>query len=151
MRLVKLFLESSPLASVLLNLFENEKKDEIGFCPFPTNLSFCQGGALANLPQCQLGTAESENLKSYFILERLLREPFFRYFKVDLRKKCPYWDSAMICFSDQCAIDVLPEEPEFIPKFQPLLRGEMDSLNDVKFPKFQQVCFIFEIYGVLFF
>ena len=45
----------------------------------------------------------------------------------------------MICFSDQCAIDVLPEEPEFIPKLQPLLSDEVDSLNDVKFPKFQQV------------
>lgn len=45
----------------------------------------------------------------------------------------------MVCFSDQCAIDVLSEEPEFIPKAQPLLSGEMDTLNDVKFPKFQQV------------
>lgn len=46
----------------------------------------------------------------------------------------------MVCFSDQCAIDVLNEEP-IIPKFQPSLVGEGDTLNDVKFPKFQQVLF----------
>lgn len=44
----------------------------------------------------------------------------------------------MVCFSDQCAIDVLNEEP-IIPKSQPSLAGERDTLNDVKFPKFQQV------------
>lgn len=44
----------------------------------------------------------------------------------------------MVCFSDQCAIDVMPEEP-IIPKAQPVLSREQDSLSDVKFPKFQQV------------
>lgn len=44
----------------------------------------------------------------------------------------------MACFSDQCSINFLQEEP-IIPKSQPNLAGEGDTLNDVKFPKFQQV------------
>ncbi len=138
MRSVKLFLESS-LASLFFGLFKEEEQQSLGKCPFSPELSFCESETLSNLPQCRLGTTDNGNLKSFFILEKLLREPFFRYFKVDLKKECPYWDSAMICFSDQCAIEVLPEEPEFIPKFQPLLSGDVDTLNDVKFPKFQQV------------
>jgi hypothetical protein len=44
----------------------------------------------------------------------------------------------MVCFSDQCAVNVLSEEP-VIPKSSPRLIGDVDSLNEVKFPKFQQV------------
>jgi len=59
-----------------------------------------------------------------------------------LKKPCPFWDEAMACFSDQCAIDVLSEDP-IIPKLQPNLAGEGDTLNDVKFPKFQQVIYLY--------
>lgn len=55
-----------------------------------------------------------------------------------MKKQCPFWDEAMACFSDQCAIDILNEEP-LIPKLQSRLAGDGDTLNDVKFPKFQQV------------
>lgn len=57
-----------------------------------------------------------------------------------MKKPCPFWDEAMACFSDQCAIDVLSEDP-IIPKLQSNLAGEGETLNDVKFPKFQQVIF----------
>lgn len=57
-----------------------------------------------------------------------------------MKKPCPFWDEAMVCFSDQCAIDVLHEEP-IIPKLPSRLVGDGDTLNDVKFPKFQQVSF----------
>lgn len=50
----------------------------------------------------------------------------------------------MSCFSDQCSIDVLSEDP-IIPKSLPNLTGEGDTLNDVKFPKFQQVKKLFFI------
>lgn len=139
MKSIRLLLESSPLTALLSSLFLERSEAPLRKCQFPKDIVFCQGENLVKLPQCRLGPVEDGNLRSYFILERLLHEPFFRYFKVDLKKKCPYWDSVMSCFSDQCAIDFLHEEPEIIPKAQPLLTGEADTLNDVKFPKFQQV------------
>lgn len=146
------WLKSTSLMSIILSLL-NKQQNYPGTCPFPKETVFCMNEAISTLPQCQLGQVEESNLRNYFVLERLLHEPFFRYFKVlslffiillyffkvNLKKPCPFWDAAMFCFSDQCAIDVLSEEPEFIPKAQPLLSGEMDTLNDVKFPKFQQV------------
>mgnify|MGYP000662141476 CR=1 FL=1 len=39
----------------------------------------------------------------------------------------------MTCFSDQCAIDFMKEDP-VITKSQPLLTRENENLNEVKFP-----------------
>lgn len=128
------------------------KKDDNypGICPYSKKLDFCLSSKLKNFPFCTLGEIEFNNQKSYFTLDKLLREPFFRYFKVvyfshklfifqvNLKKDCPFWDEAMVCFSDQCAVNVLSEEP-VIPKSSPRLIGDVDSLNEVKFPKFQQV------------
>lgn len=47
-------------------------------------MDFCLSPKLANTPFCTLGQVESNNQKPYFILEKLLHEPFFRYFKVKI-------------------------------------------------------------------
>jgi hypothetical protein len=55
----------------------------IGKCPYTKEMDFCLNQKLANMPFCTLGQVESNNQKPYFILEKLLHEPFFRYFKVN--------------------------------------------------------------------
>jgi hypothetical protein len=40
-------------------------------------------------------------------LHALLNTNFFRHFKINLSKKCPYWDEAAICFSPNCAVQPL--------------------------------------------
>jgi len=55
----------------------------IGKCPYTKEMDFCLSPKLVNSPFCTLGQVESNNQKPYFILEKLLHEPFFRYFKVN--------------------------------------------------------------------
>lgn len=55
---------------------------ESGVCPFSKKLNFCLNNNLEKVPFCTLEKIEDSNQKPYFILEKLLHEPFFRYFKV---------------------------------------------------------------------
>lgn len=57
-------------------------KSNSDVCPYAKNLDYCLNSKLLNAPICTLGEIESINQKPYFILEKLLHEPFFRYFKV---------------------------------------------------------------------
>lgn len=72
----------------------------------------------------------SENIKHE--LEMTLNTPFFRYFKIDLEKKCPFWDEPQQCFNEHCSVSYLPEST----RFENL---RFKSLSDVEFPPFIKV------------
>ena len=52
-------------------------------CPFSKQMNYCLSSKLENVAFCTIEKVEANNQKPYFILEKLLHEPFFRYFKVN--------------------------------------------------------------------
>lgn len=49
---------------------------------FPKDMDFCATPKLAKAHLCKLGGVEKVNAKLYYTLDKLLRQSFFRYFKV---------------------------------------------------------------------
>jgi len=38
------------------------------------------------------------------ILKNLVETTFFRYYKVDLWKDCPFWTGGLVCTSERCSV-----------------------------------------------
>jgi hypothetical protein len=53
---------------------------------------------------------ESLTQRIYPLLHDLTRVEFFRYFRLDLQKECPFWPNANICSQRDCTVRTLPEE-----------------------------------------
>lgn len=64
----------------------------------------------------------------------VLKLPYFRFFKIDLDKKCPFWEEPLRCFNEYCSVEFLSEEQVPISLFQ-----NKSSLSDVEFPQFIKV------------
>lgn len=41
-------------------------------------------------------------------LSKLVKSPFFKYFKLDLDKQCKFWNAQHFCATENCAVEVLP-------------------------------------------
>lgn len=97
-----------------------------GFCNTSNDI-------LDNAPICQMSYITNINQFMRSKLDIVLQQPFFRYFKIDLDRKCPFWDEPLRCFHEYCAVDVLSEEqvPDSLFK--------RHSLSEVEFPNYMQV------------
>eukprot|EP00158_Paraphelidium_tribonemae_P007589 Partr_v1_DN28293_c0_g1_i2_m75163 putative S. cerevisiae len=52
----------------------------------------------------------SLNQKLQPVLSDLMQVEFFRYFKMDLNKHCPFWDEHGMCHMEQCAVSPILED-----------------------------------------
>lgn len=60
---------------------------------------------------CKVESLDSlNNKKIYPRLKSLLSRNYFRYFKVNLNKECPFWADDSRCAMKNCAVDICPEE-----------------------------------------
>eukprot|EP00833_Pecoramyces_ruminatium_P009565 jgi/Orpsp1_1/1183597/evm.model.c7180000085889.1 len=79
----------------------NGKRDK-GYCCFEGEISDCQ---------CKYESVEEMNKEISPILKDLVETTFFRYYKVDLWKECPFWpDAGLLCTSERCAVPSVEEE-----------------------------------------
>ncbi|KAI0066136.1 endoplasmic oxidoreductin [Artomyces pyxidatus] len=58
---------------------------------------------------CDYETVESVNGVLYNELHELVQTPFFKYFRADLYRECPFWDENTLCMSKDCAIITVDE------------------------------------------
>lgn len=58
---------------------------------------------------CNYETVESVNDDLFDQLHQLVATPFFRYYKVDLYRDCPFWDDVDKCASRDCIIQGVDE------------------------------------------
>ncbi|KAG8803394.1 hypothetical protein FRC16_005591 [Serendipita sp. 398] len=63
---------------------------------------------------CNFETVESVNDDLFDLLHQIVSTPFFRYYKVDLYKECPFWENGDKCSSIDCVIQAVEENK--IPK-----------------------------------
>jgi len=80
---------------------------------------FCQLKGELDDCSCKVESVDSfNNLKVFPRLNSLLEKDFFRYWKVNLLRDCPFWKDNRRCASPDCAVDGCKEEqlPDSIKK-----------------------------------
>jgi len=58
---------------------------------------------------CDYETIESVNDELFNQLHALVETPFFKYFRVDLYRDCPYWEENGFCANRECGITTVDE------------------------------------------
>ncbi|KDQ21603.1 hypothetical protein BOTBODRAFT_50204 [Botryobasidium botryosum FD-172 SS1] len=59
--------------------------------------------------ECDYETVESVNEELYTHLHELVTTPFFKYFKLDLYRECPFWKENGFCMHRECAVTTIDE------------------------------------------
>ncbi|XP_069937040.1 ero1-like protein isoform X6 [Cherax quadricarinatus] len=76
---------------------------------------FCQLKGAIDDCSCSVETIDSfNNLKIFPRLNSLLHQNFFRYWKVNLKKKCPFWEDDGKCAIRYCSVQPCTDIPEGI-------------------------------------
>jgi ERO1-like protein beta len=55
---------------------------------------------------CQIETIDQVHSKLHPILQNLTKTTFFKYFKVNLYRKCPFWDEPGLCNNQACSVEI---------------------------------------------
>lgn len=58
---------------------------------------------------CDFETVESVTENLYNDLHNLVETPFFKYFRVDLYRECPFWQENGFCMNRECGITTVDE------------------------------------------
>lgn len=58
---------------------------------------------------CDFETVESYNDELYNNLHELVETPFFKYWRVDLYRECPFWQENGYCMNRECGITTVDE------------------------------------------
>ncbi|ORX84038.1 endoplasmic oxidoreductin [Anaeromyces robustus] len=76
--------------------FISSGKRDKGYCCFEGQISDCQ---------CKYESVEEMNKELTPVLKDLVLTTYFRYYKVDLWKECPFWpDAELLCTSERCSV-----------------------------------------------
>lgn len=76
---------------------------------------FCQLKGAIDDCSCSVETIDSfNNLRIFPRLNSLLHQNFFRYWKVNLNKKCPFWEDDGKCAIRYCSVQPCTDVPEGI-------------------------------------
>lgn len=75
-------------------------------------LSSCKPTGQISDARCDYETVEMDiNSANFFpILDKLRQEKYFRLYKVDLYKDCPFWNDNSLCMSKDCTVSKIEEE-----------------------------------------
>ncbi|KAJ3174751.1 hypothetical protein HK101_010851 [Irineochytrium annulatum] len=90
---------------------------------------------------CEFRTVEEVNANVYPLIEQLVTTSYFRYFKVDLTKDCPFWNENMMCIERDCAVEEVDESQipiEWKSSALSSVDRSMGSMNT--FSLFQKKC-----------
>lgn len=75
------------------------------------SLTSCKPTGQISDARCDYETVEMDiNSDNFFpILDKLRRETFFRLYKVDLYRDCPFWNDNSLCMSPDCTVSKVDE------------------------------------------
>ncbi|KAI8813096.1 endoplasmic reticulum Oxidoreductin 1-domain-containing protein [Cladochytrium replicatum] len=76
---------------------------------------------------CPHVTINAINNRIAHDLDSLVNSTFFRYFKINMHKGCPFWNTNDLCFQPDCAVEEIGDEDE-IP-----LVWRSKTLSDIDF------------------
>lgn len=134
MRIRDLCLLSLPLVNAGDVVREGESGDSAVSTVFENNsTNFCRMDKAETVgATCDVTFQEINeiNQKIRPELVSLVQSDFFKYFKLDLYKECPFWkDNNGYCVNRACAVDVV-EDWDSLPEYwQPEVLGSLDSVQ----------------------
>ncbi|KAF9965093.1 hypothetical protein BGZ70_005416 [Mortierella alpina] len=67
-------------------------------------------GLIGDSSCCDYETVSKLNVDFSSKLHEVVDMPFFRYFKVNLYKPCPFWDNAGLCMNRDCSVETMDKE-----------------------------------------
>ncbi|XP_071963231.1 ERO1-like protein beta isoform X2 [Antedon mediterranea] len=77
----------------------------------PGSTCFCQLSGTVDDCDCEVQSVDSfNNYKIYPVLRSLLESDYFKYYKVNLIKECPFWSDNSKCKKEQCKVSPCKEE-----------------------------------------
>ncbi|TFY81352.1 hypothetical protein EWM64_g2663 [Hericium alpestre] len=102
----------------------------------PAQQASCSCDDLANtgpieMTMCNYEMMESVNGDLFQQLHELVETPFFKYFRVDLYRECPFWEENTLCMDRDCQIITVDESQ--IPE-----KWRADTLSKVEVPSEEQ-------------
>ncbi|KAF9103186.1 hypothetical protein BGX27_010685, partial [Mortierella sp. AM989] len=78
----------------------SQKNRSLAQCNNPT-------GLIGDSSCCDYETVGKLNVGFSEKLHEIVNMPFFRYFKVDLYKDCPFWNGAGLCMNEDCSVETI--------------------------------------------
>ncbi|KAM3856880.1 ERO1-like protein alpha [Vipera latastei] len=96
------------LLLLLLALLSRGASEE---APTAEQRCFCQ--VTGHLDDCTCDVETIDNFNNYKLfpqLQELLQSDYFRYYKVNLKKPCPFWSDGSHCGVRHCAVNPCPSE-----------------------------------------
>ncbi|KIR31652.1 endoplasmic oxidoreductin 1 [Cryptococcus deuterogattii MMRL2647] len=90
-------LEHKPDSRVARNVLEGKSE------------GYCSPSGPIESTHCLYETVESLNQQLFPILHELVETPFFRHYKVDLYKECPFWYENGFCMNRNCGVEEMDE------------------------------------------
>ncbi|KAI8361998.1 endoplasmic reticulum Oxidoreductin 1-domain-containing protein [Mortierella sp. GBAus27b] len=64
-------------------------------------------GLIGDSSCCDYETVGRLNVEFSTKLHEIVNMPFFRYFKVNLYKECPFWNNAGLCMNRDCSVETM--------------------------------------------
>lgn len=77
--------------------------------------------------ECNFEALDSVGSELFQLLHELVETPFFRYFRADLYRECPFWQENGLCMNRECGITTVDEKD--IPE-----RWRASALSKVEMP-----------------
>ncbi|KAE8213930.1 hypothetical protein CF327_g2645 [Tilletia walkeri] len=74
------------------------------------NGQICRPTGLIDDARCDFETVEALNDEFFNSLQRLVRTPYFRYYKIDLFRECPFWHENGFCMNRACGVEQADEK-----------------------------------------
>ncbi|MCO5585160.1 hypothetical protein L7F22_039092 [Adiantum nelumboides] len=124
----------NPLQNPLMS-FNNDQVKQQGILASVLNhddtLSSCKPTGQISDARCDYETVEMDiNSANFFpILDKLRREKYFRLYKVDLYKDCPFWNDNSLCMSRDCTVSKVEEE-EIPTEYRSLALSSIKTTNE---------------------
>ncbi|KAL9940878.1 hypothetical protein V8E36_000366 [Tilletia maclaganii] len=74
-----------------------------------SNGQICRPTGLIDDARCDFETVEALNDNFFRSLHRLVQTPYFRFYKIDLFRECPFWMENSFCMNRACGVEETDE------------------------------------------
>ena len=82
--------------------------------PLPSEFMILQPTGPIETTLCDFESVESVNKVLHTSLAELVKAPFFKYFRTDLYRECPFWQENGFCMNRECGITTVDEVWTFV-------------------------------------
>ncbi|KAJ3219603.1 hypothetical protein HDU67_000091 [Dinochytrium kinnereticum] len=103
--------------------------------------NYCSPNGAIQDTFCEFETVDKVNSNVFTLISNLVTTSFFKYYKVDLKKECPFWEDDRFCVQKDCAVQEVTDESEIPAEWNTASLSHVDfSTVDQGFGIFQKKC-----------